>query len=301
MNILITGMAGMLGSNIAFLLRNKHSVFGIDTNTVQIKHTTSFDVSAIDVEAVAQILVNNHIDVVIHCAALVNVDACEENPGYANAVNYAMTKNLHYLCKLHNIKMVFISTDAVYSGNKNGLNAEDDETAPISVYGKTKLEAENAVLRDSSALILRTNMYGFNYRPKNSFGEWVVQELSKEKTLNMFYDVMFSPILVNDLVRIIDLCLEKNISGLYNVGCQGSISKYDLGCLIQQEFGLPGVIRRASMHDFNFVAPRTENMGLDTCRIQSALSIVLPTPQENVKDFKRLYDAGYSKNLKLGV
>lgn len=301
MNILITGIAGMLGSNIAYLLREKHFVFGIDMNNFLMDKVKCFNASALDVEAVVEIIKDYHIDALIHCAALVNVDACEENPGYANALNYSMTKNLHYLCKLYGVKMVFISTDAVYAGNKNGLNTEDDQAAPISVYGKTKLEAENAVLRDPLSLVLRTNMYGFNYRPKSSFGEWVVQELTKEKTLNMFYDVKFSPILVNDLVKIIDLCLEKNLSGLYNIGCKGAISKYDLGCRIQQEFGLPGEIRKASMHDFNFAAPRTENMGLDTSKIEKALAIKLPSPQENVEEFKRLYDLGYSKKLKSGV
>ena len=299
-NILVTGVAGMLGSNIAYLLRDKYNIIGIDTNHFFMMGVEFFNSSAIDVEKVAEIMEKCEVDAVVHCAALVNVDACEENPGYANAVNFSMAKNLNYLCKVYHSQFIFISTDAVYSGNKEGLNTEMDEPAPVSVYGKTKLKAENAVLQNENALVLRTNMYGFNYRDKTSFGEWVVQELRKEKTLNMFYDVQFSPLLVNELVDIIDLCIERKLSGLYNVGCRTPISKYDLGCMLQSEFGLPGTIRKASIHDFNFTAPRTENMGLDCTKLQNVLGITLPSPIDDVKKFKQLFVEGYSKHLKGG-
>lgn len=299
-NVLVTGVSGMLGSNIAYLLRDKYNIIGIDTNHFSMMGVKFFNSSAIDVEKVTEIMEKCEVDAVVHCAALVNVDACEENPGYANAVNFSMAKNLNYLCKVYHAQFIFISTDAVYSGNKEGLNTEMDEPAPVSVYGQTKLKAENAVLQNENALVLRTNMYGFNYRDKTSFGEWVVQELRKEKTLNMFYDVQFSPLLVNELVDIIGLCIERKLSGLYNVGCRTPISKYDLGCMLQNEFGLPGTIRKASMHDFNFTAPRTENMGLDCTKLQHELGITLPSPIDDVRKFKQLFDEGYSKHLKRG-
>lgn len=299
-SIFVTGLAGMLGSNIAFLLRDKYKIFGIDKNPVNIEGIYCEEGSALDTVRVEEIIKENDIDVFIHCAALVNVDLCEQKPDYAEIVNYQMSENLHKICQRCNTKFIFISSDAVYEGTKQGLNIETDKVAPISVYGKTKLMAENSALKCKTSLVIRTNMYGFNYRDKNSFGEWVVQMLNSDESLNMFYDLTFSPILVNRLVEIIDMCIEQNVCGLYNVGCTGMISKYDLGVEIQNAFKIPGVINKESMKSHTFLAPRTQNMGLDNTAIKKLLNIEINTPHQDVKEFKRLWDEGYGKKLKEG-
>ncbi len=299
-NVFITGIAGLLGSNSAYLLRDRYNVFGIDKNVVNMENVSIEMDSALNTYKIEELLLSNNIDVFLHCAALVNVDACEKMTAYADLVNYQLTENLRRCCSKHNIKFVFISTDAVYDGNKQGLNTEDDIPSPVSVYGKTKLMAENVVLEDSSSLVLRTNMYGYNYRDKNSFGEWVLQALNSEEELNMFNDICFSPILVNKLTEVIELAIKKDLCGLYNVGCSGSISKYELGVAIQKAFDLSGIINSTSSDSFDFLAPRTKNMGLDNSKIKAALNIDINSPLEDVKLFKKLYDEGYPLALKKG-
>ncbi len=299
-NIFITGIAGMLGSNLAFLLRDKYNIYGIDKNTVNIKNINCEHGSALDNLTVENIIVTNKIDVFIHCAALVNVDLCEKKPDYAEIVNYQMVDNLRKICKKHNTKFVFISTDAVYKGEHVVLNKETDEIAPINVYAKTKLMAEEKVLEDEDALIIRTNMYGFNYRDKNSFSEWVVQALNSDETLNMFNDVYFSPILVNNLVKIIELAINKNLKGIYNIGSKNRIDKYSIGLKIKDVFNLHGVINSITVSNFNFTAPRTKNMGLDCSKIERDLNIVLNTVDQDLLEYKLLADERYPQKLKLG-
>lgn len=299
-SILVTGVAGMLGSNIAYLLRKRHTICGVDRNDVHIEGTHTVKDSVLNVALLSSLMDEHHVDTLIHCAAIVNVDACEIHPDYAEIVNVIMTDNIAWLCREKHVKMIYISSDAVYSGEKDGLNSEDDVPAPISIYGKTKLAAENAVLKRPGNLVLRTNMYGFNYREKLSFSEWLVKSLSEEAELNMFYDVQFSPLLVNHLVDVLEQCIERDLTGLYNAGCTGSISKYDLGVAFSKAFRMPNEIKRGSMKDYDFKAPRTKNMGLDNTKLTQALGITLQTPLEEVEAFRALHEQGYGEKLKSG-
>ncbi len=299
-NIFITGIAGLLGSNCAYLLRDKYNIFGVDKNVVNIENVATQVFSAFDTYKIEEMLTSNNIDVLIHCAALVNLDICEKMPDYAELLNCQLTENLYNACNKHGIKLIFVSTDAVYDGKKQGLNKEDDVPNPVSVYGRTKLKAENIVLKNPNNLIFRTNMYGFNYREKNSFGEWVLQMLNSDEELNMFNDISFSPMLVNKLVEVIDISIEKNLCGLYNLACTGAITKFDLGVAIQKAFKIRGTINSVCSDSLNFIAPRTKNMGLDNTKIKDALNIEINNSIEDVVLFKELYDKKYSSQLKKG-
>jgi dTDP-4-dehydrorhamnose reductase len=298
--ILVTGAAGLLGANICYLLRKSYHVVALDTNRIEIDQITSIVGSALDVSLVEQTLVQEKIDILIHCAAITDMDRCEREFNYAYLVNQLLPKNLSYICNRYGAKLIFISSDSVYRGSDPGLHAEIDAVEPLSIYAKTKLGAEDAVLKNAKNLVVRTNMFGMNYRDKNSFGEWVIQALQNDETLNMFYDISFSPLLVNELVSVLDLCMERDLCGLYNVGSCEPISKYDLGMTIKEVFGLPGTINKTSMKDHTYLAPRTQNMGLDVSKIEQTLGIKLSTPRQGVEQFFALYQAGYRQKLKDG-
>ena len=299
-SIFITGLAGMLGSNLAYLLRDKYRISGVDLNKVTIRRVTGYAFSALDLQQIREVLLQNQVDILIHCAALVNVDECELNPEYAYLVNTNLTEHLTRLCEELNITMIFISTDAVFDGREHCLYQESDTPGPISVYGKTKLEAEKIVRGVPGNLVVRTNIYGFNYREKNSFGEWILNALISHMELNMFHDIFFSPLLVNELAGILDQCIARQVTGLYHICSTGSISKYEIAIALMEEFGFAGSINKVSMEDFEFKAPRTKNMGLSNERISRKLGIHISTPREGVSEFKRLYDSKYQEGLRSG-
>jgi dTDP-4-dehydrorhamnose reductase len=299
-SVYITGIAGMLGSNLAYLLRDRYRVFGVDLHPITIYHVTESIFSVMDTGQLRQDLILNQVDTVIHCAALVDVDGCEANPEYAEQINYILTRDITNICESLHIKLIFISTDAVFDGKADYLYRETDTPNPVSVYGKTKLKAEEAVLAGKDNLVVRTNIYGFNYRDKFSFGEWILNSLQNNMPLSMFYDLYFSPLMVNELAELLDQCMEKELCGLYHACSTGSISKYDIAKAISKEFEIAGTIHHISMKDYNFKAPRTQNMGLCNDRLSNDLAIHIRTPLEGVAQFKQLYDTGYPEALRKG-
>lgn len=299
-SIFVTGIAGLLGSNISYLLRDDYHICGIDRNAIHIKDVDSYVGSVLDFEQLENKILEEKPDYLIHCAALVNVDGCEEDPDYAWKINYELTKRLTEAAAAVGAKMIFISSDAVFPGNQQGMNREEDEVKPISVYGKTKAAAEQEVLKNPRGLVVRTNIYGYNFRDKSSFGEWIKKSLEDGLELNMFYDIWFSPILVNELAGILKRCMEEDVSGVYHICSTGAISKYEMALEIRKQFGLSGSINKASMKNFEFKAPRTQNMGLDNTAICKKLGITISTPQQSVAEFKRLWDEGYPQKLKKG-
>ena len=298
MNILVTGAAGLLGANILYLLRDSHNIVGMDRNPMAISRTITVVSQLQDMQLLGKIIDKYQIKTVIHCAAMTNVDECERHPQQAILVNKDLVDQIVLLCARKRVKVVFISSDAVYNGELTELHKETEVATPVSVYGKTKLAAENIVLSNRNNLVFRTNMYGFNYREKESFSEWIIKQLSQDAQLNMFYDCLFSPLLVNTLVDLINQAIKKDLSGLYNLCATGSISKYQMGCMIKNVFSLRGIINRVSMDDFCFFAPRTHNMGMDNSKIQKDLGVSIETIEDGVRKYYELCQEGYKNKLR---
>lgn len=299
-NIYITGIAGLLGINLSYYLKTNYNIFGVDIVKLNLPNVISETYDILDREALEKSLVNNKVNIVIHTVAAVDVDNCEVNPTYAEKINANVTKTLAELCYKNNIKMVYISTDAVFNGSSNKLYTEEDETNPINVYGKTKLEGEKYVLSNPINLVLRTNIYGYNIQNKNSFGEWVLYSLLNDKTINMFSDIYFSPILVNEFAEILSIIIQRDLCGLYHLCGTGLISKYQFGIELKRIFGIKtGQIISTSSDGFNFKAKRSKNMGMSNKKLSNELGIHIRTPFESIEYFKRLYDNGYPQILKV--
>lgn len=297
--LFITGIAGMLGSNLAYALSDEFKISGADRNGCKLKKGCSYVIDLTDWEELKKVLIKESPDVIIHTAAAVNVDRCEKEHEYAERMNKELTEYICHLGKKIGSKIIYISTDAVFDGKKQGLYEETDRPNPINVYGQTKWQGEIAALKDSRNLILRTNIYGYNVRDKRSFGEWVTDGLREGNTLNMFTDIQFSPILVNELAEIIKKAIRKDLSGVYHACGTGAISKYDFGVFLKKIFGFQeGQIVKSKSSEFNFVAPRSRNMGMNNKKISEELQIKISTPEESIILFKELYDKNYSDKLK---
>ncbi|OEH85485.1 hypothetical protein BHU72_05205 [Desulfuribacillus stibiiarsenatis] len=299
MKILITGVAGLLGGNLAYLLSKKFNIVGVDRNIIKIPGTTIHSLDLRDRTLIYNFIKKNQPSVVVHCAAATNVDWCEVNEELAYIFNTDVTKQLVDICNELRIKFIFISTDAVFDGVKEGLYRESDEVTPVNVYGKTKALAEHAVMENPNNLVLRTNIYGYNIREKNSFGEWILYSLINDMTLKMFDDVLFSPIIVNDVATIIEQVILSNGKGLYHLCGTGAISKYDFGVQLKEVFSInTGSIEKISVDQFTFKANRTKNMALSNEKISQLLNVEIASPMESIIKFKELYDQHYHEILR---
>lgn len=289
----ITGICGLLGNSIVKELFKKYDIYGVDLVNLEQEgcKIECFDLT--NYERLRKSILLFKPDVLIHTAAAINVDKCEEDKEYAYKLNVELTKVLVDICKEENIKLIYISTDAVYDGYKESLYTEEDAVNPINYYGETKLNGEVAVKELKNSLILRTNIYGKNIQKKASFGEWIVHSLKENKELNMFTDIKFSPILVNELANIIDKCIENNICGLYIACGTGSISKYEFGILMKDIFQIQtGKINKTISDKANFKAKRSKNMGMSNRKICNKLGITISTPEESIWRFKEIYVGG---------
>lgn len=166
MKLYITGIAGLLGNNIVKKLVNRCEITGIDILDLDIPNVTYEKFSLYEKDKLKQHIEQVSPDVLIHTAAAVNVDECEENPEWAFKLNEEVTKDIAMICNELEIKLVYISSDAVFDGESKKLYDEADEVHPLNVYAKTKLGGEKYVLDYERNLVFRTNIYGQNIQDK---------------------------------------------------------------------------------------------------------------------------------------
>lgn len=297
--VYITGILGLLGANIANMLKKDFEIVGCDCLEGQLNSVKVDNFDLTDWNSTEKKLIQFNPDVIIHTSAMINVDMCEEEYDLAKQMNEIVTKNLAEFCAMKRIKLIYISTDAVFDGSKDGLYVEEDTTVPINNYGITKLAGEKAVLKYQQNTVLRTNIYGFNYQDKSSFGEWILKSLQENIELSMFEDIYFSPILVTDLAEIIKQVIQRDIHGLFHVCGSGKISKYDFGIYLKEVFQIEtGKINKTNSDEFAFKAKRSKNMGMSNVKICNTLNIAIRTPKESIEEFKRQYDSKYREDLR---
>lgn len=285
MKALITGISGMLGSNMAFHVRDKWNVVGTYmSHPIAIPGTDCRLCDNRDYDAVAALIESVNPELIIHCVANTNMDAQESDPDGAYRVNVLSTTNVINAIKGSSARLVYISTDAVYPGT-NGPYAEDDEVRPLSVYGKTKLEAEEAAA-EAGALCLRTNLYGWNAQNKPGLAEWFINTLKENGTANGFEDIWFSGIYTKLFTDILSLCLDQSLTGIFNCASRDGWTKYEFGRRVAQRLMFPDdSVRKVNSSTVQFKAPRGTDMRLDVTALESILDIRLPTMEDSFAEF----------------
>ncbi len=300
--ILVTGVSGLLGSNIVVCLRDCFDIYGTyHHNLIEIPGVETLKVDIGILSEVTKVIRTIDPDIVLHCAAQADVDFCERNKEIAQKVNVEGTRNILEALKGLHSKYIYISTDLVYGGEK-GNNAETDEVSPLNHYGKTKREAEKLSLARENALILRTNFFGWNVRSKRSIGEWVIDELLKKNPMNGFKDVYFSSIYTFELAKLLKEAIRRDIAGIYNLGSSTSLSKYCFAKMIGEKLQLDvQQINPISVEDFSLVAKRAKNLSLDISKLEKTLQLKIPTMEESIEKFVTDYLDGYSSKFKFYI
>jgi len=245
--------------------------------------------------AVARVLDAVQPDWVIHCAALANIEACEQQPELARQLNTELPAELARETARRALRFVHISTDAVFDGAKAPYK-ETDAPNPLSVYAKTKRLAELAVkAAHPQWLILRPNLFGWSPNGAHSLAEFFYNALSAGKAENGFTDRLFSPLHVGILSEIILELLAKDVHGIYNAGSSDSLSKYDFGVLIARQFGFDEQLVHPVRSESK--TPRSPDLRLDVSRLSQALGRRLPTVAEGVAHLHDELHSGHRQKL----
>ncbi len=299
--IFVTGGSGLLGSNIVMAAKSRFEVWAsYYRNQVEMSGARFLQMDLTDKSQLGSIQQFNP-DLIIHCAALTNIDVCEDDPAEAYRQNVLATRNVAELANQTEAYLIHISTDAVFDGER-GNYRETDEPNPISVYGQTKLRAEQELLSiHPSSAVVRTNIYGWNKLDKFSLAEWMLSKLENSEELPAFSDVIYSPLLVNDLVVRLFALYDNMFSGILHLAGGQSCSKMDFANVVAEVFERDKhLIKETSVNDVNLRAPRGRNISLDVSRAQDVLNTSLPNVREGLVEMKQLRERGYVEALKHG-
>lgn len=299
--LLIAGGSGLLGSNIAKLATSKFDVYATyNKNEVGMKNVYFLQIDLTQKEQLVKIE-QIKSDFIIHCVALTDVDYCEEHPYEAYNQNVLTSINIAEVAKENGAYLIHISTDSVFDGTE-GNYKQDDIPNPVSIYGKTKLEAEQRISSiHSHSCIVRTNIYGWNKRDKFSLAEWMLNKLTNNEELPGLKDIYFSPILVNDLAEALFKLQERKYQGIIHVAGSETCSKLDFAYMIAEVFALDkSLIRPVSIHELGVKAPRGGNTSLNILKAEKILEEHLPGAREGLERMKKLREEGYVDELKHG-
>jgi dTDP-4-dehydrorhamnose reductase len=294
--ILITGGSGLLGSALT-LTTLEH---GLDAVAVCCRHPVELSVAQIVVadlrnrDVLVRLLRNHRPDWIVHCAAQTDVDWCEEHPDEAWETNVAMTRNIAIEARRMGVGLVYISTDSVFSGERGGYS-ETDSTGPVNVYARSKLEGEKVACEEwKRSVVIRTNLYGLNVQEKSSLAEWIVQRLESELPVPAFPDVIFTPILANDLSEVILEFIEKDLAGLFHVGGSQVCSKYEFALAVAEVFGLDRrLVEPTSITVSSLTAPRPRDTSLKSEKATKVLGRPLPDLRKGLSQLKALRESGF--------
>lgn len=289
--VLVTGASGMLGHEIVRALQhdNRYEILGVSNSFPLVVENVKCIQTDLTIEENVNLIFKKPFDIIIHCAALTDLSLCENNYNLAKAVNVETTRHLVNNIKNTGGKLIYISTDSVFNG-KEGNYTEMSNTNPINNYAKTKLLGEIETSKLENYLILRMNIFGKNIQPKNSLGEWMIDNFENKIEFNGFKDVIFNPVFTQNVLPLIfDLI---NYTGIYNLGSSDYCSKYDFGLMIAEIFGFsPNLIKPISIDELDLKVERPKNTTLDITNLSSKLTNkkLIKTVRQQIMDYYASY------------
>lgn len=300
--ILVTGASGLLGANALHVFKalNRYEVHGVYlTHPVKTAGIACAKLDLTDTEATRAYLDQLEPRYILHTAALTNIDECERNHEAADKTNITATKNLAAWAGEAGAKLIYISTDAFFDG-EGRLFTEEDKPTPLNYYSESKLKGEQVTAQlCADHLIVRTNIYGWNYQDKQSLAEWMYFSIAGKKHIPCVGDVFYSPILTQTLLECIDGLIQKDARGIYNVASDQCLSKLEFAYLLCDTFGLSReFIRPSSVKDLKLTARRSNHMGLSVEKLKRALPGRDLSVKSDLKRFKALRDSGFVDVLK---
>jgi dTDP-4-dehydrorhamnose reductase len=276
--VLITGANGFIGYYLVQqLLQKQYRVIatGKGENRLPYKeenfHYQTWDFTS--KEAVATGLAAARPNVVVHCGAISKPDECEQNKEAAFQSNVTGTINLLEAAARNKAHFVFLSTDFVFSGD-TGFYKEEDERAPVSYYGETKVLAEDEVMNYPFrwSIVRTVLVYGKTFSGRENIVTNTAKALREGAPLKMFDDQVRTPTYVEDLAAGIVALIEKSATGIYHLSGEDVRTPYDIAVETAKHLGYdPSLITAVKAHEFHQLARRPAKTGFDVSKAKREL------------------------------
>jgi dTDP-4-dehydrorhamnose reductase len=222
--------------------------------------------------AIERHIIQHGPQVIVHLAAITNPDRCEENPEVTRRINLEATSEIADIANRIGARLIFASTDLVFDGT-HGSYTEDDPARPLSVYGTSKIKAEEAVLEKcADGMVFRSSLiYGRGSPASRTFLSTVLDRFGRGEKMRLFTDQKRNPILVDDLARAIIAAIECDISGRYHIAGPDVVTRSEFGQMVCRVFGYDeDLVVPIAMQDFDYRARRPLDSTLNTAKFVGA-------------------------------
>ena len=276
MKILLTGFKGQLGYNFKKLF---------DSLKIEYIATDYQEMDITDDEAMEQFFdKNSNFTHIINCAAYNDVDKAENEIEQCIKVNEEAPLIISRYAKKMEAIFVTYSTDFIFDGRKKSPYLEEDIISPLSVYGKSKSNMEEKILKEyKKVLVIRTSwLFGIG---GNNFNKQVISWSKSRDTLNIVDDQVSAPTYSVDLAEFSWKLIQTEKYGLYHITNNGEASKYDQAKYVLEKIGWTGKLNRAKTEDFNLPAKRPEYSKLSSAKVEKLLGEKIPTWQSGIDRF----------------
>jgi dTDP-4-dehydrorhamnose reductase len=282
-SVLVTGASGLLGTALCSVLaRSRYRVIRHGRTLFGDGHL-AFPLE--QVEQIEPAVSRCRPDWIIHAAGNTSVDACETDPAAAHRLHVEASAEIARAARLNASRLIYVSTDSVYDGERAGAHAEVDTPHPVNHYARTKREGELACLEVlPMTIVARVNFFGLHATGPQGLAAWITRSLKEGRGFDGFTDVHFNPLLNLDLAELFAEAMARDLpGGIYNFGASDRYSKYEFA---RRVAGLTGaderLVRPASLAAAGLRALRPRNTVMSTGKLAAALGRWLPTVNDGL-------------------
>lgn len=276
---IVLGASGLLGQPLAQHLKAEgHDVLGIA------RSNSDHSLDLVDQTALVEFLSRHQPELIINCAAMVDLAECEHEPGRSWAINAEAVATLGQWSQQSGARLIQISTDQFFNYGGRAPHSETDLVQLVNRYARQKFAGEAFAATAPNSVVIRTNLVGFRNWSRPTFGEWVVQEIRSQTQLTLFDDVFFSAISAKQLALYVAMLAASKERGIFNIGSSEVFSKKEFIVAVSKGMGIP-LNRPLTGTGASLVPRRAGQTGLDVTKFQNSFKVKLPDLSEVVDSF----------------
>lgn len=279
MKFFITGGSGLLGERLATIANNDYELV-LSHNSNPTSNTVKCDIT--DKNEVEKTITENKPDVIIHCAAMTDVDLCEDKIDLAYKINSEGTQNITKASEKIGAKIIYVSTDFVFDGKK-GYYSEEEEVNPLGIYAKSKYDGEVQVKKYSSNWAIARVSVLYGWHKKQNFTTWVINQLRNNNPINIVTDQINSPTYADNAAEAIFEIAKQDKNGIFHTAGNDRINRFDFTKKIAEAFNLnKDLINPTTSKQFVQKAPRPQDSSLNVNKVEKELGMTMETCDESL-------------------
>lgn len=279
MKFFITGGSGLLGERLATITNNDYELV-LSHNSNPTSNTVKCDIT--DKNEVEKTITENKPDVIIHCAAMTDVDLCEDKIDLAYKINSEGTQNITKASEKIGAKIIYVSTDFVFDGKK-GYYSEEEEVNPLGIYAKSKYDGEVQVKKYSSNWAIARVSVLYGWHKKQNFTTWVINQLRNNNPINIVTDQINSPTYADNAAEAIFEIAKQDKNGIFHTAGNDRINRFDFTKKIAEAFNLnKDLINPTTSKQFVQKAPRPQDSSLNVNKVEKELGMTMETCDESL-------------------